>query len=66
MSENANTNLYERAQECIDYFENELPARVIQRDIDANDLEALQHHLTEAEAIIAIQEQPSTWEVRVW
>lgn len=56
MSEQSNTNLFERASEVIDYFENELPARVIQRDIDANDLEALAVHVKEAEAMIAVQE----------
>lgn len=57
MSTEANIELLERAQEMIDYFENELPARVIARDIEANDLEALRAHVTEAEATMGMQEE---------
>lgn len=56
MSNSTNTILLERAAACIDYFQDKLPAKVIERDIDYNDLEALAQHVHEAEAEISRQE----------
>jgi hypothetical protein len=52
MSNQVNTNLLERASACIDYFERKLPAQIIEADLDRNDLEALELHVNEAEAMI--------------
>lgn len=57
MSDMTNDRLYERAENCMAYFENELPARLIERDLDTFDLEALAFHVKEAEAMMAMQEQ---------
>ncbi len=52
MSNNINTELFERAAECISYFEGKLPAELIQKDLDNNDLESLFQHVKEAEQVI--------------
>lgn len=56
MSNNVNTNLLERAADLIDYWEGTVHARVLERDIDANDLEALKYHVSQAEAEMQMQE----------
>ena len=56
MSTDVNTRLLERAAAQIDYWEGTMHARIIQRDIEANDLEALRYHVQDAEAHQAIQE----------
>ena len=56
MSNNVNSLLYDRANEVITYFEGKLPAKILEQDIKNNDLEALQAHVAEMEAQIAIQE----------
>lgn len=56
MSNHTNTDLYERAVYMIDYFQDKLPAQLIESDIANNDLELLQRHIVEAEAEAARQE----------
>lgn len=56
MSHLSNDNWAERAAECIDFFEGNLPARVIEADLERNDWESLVVHVQEAEAEIARQE----------
>lgn len=46
----------ERAEGVLDYFTGTLWERVIDRDIQANDLEALAYHISQAEKEMAIQE----------
>lgn len=62
MSNNINSVLFDRASEMITYFEGKLPAKVIEADLDRNDLEALQVHVANAEAVAA-QEQMHGWEI---
>lgn len=50
MSNLANTELLESAAELIDYFEDKLPAKVIEKDIAGNDMDALAAHVREARA----------------
>lgn len=52
MSNNINSQLFERAAECISYFEGKLPAKLIQKDLDNNDLESLFQHVKEAESVM--------------
>lgn len=56
MSNLSNTILMERAADVIDYFEGKIIAKIIETDLDRNDLESLEKHVNEAEAEIAIQE----------
>lgn len=56
MSETNNTLLYERAAEAIDYFEEKLPAQLIEQALDSQDLERLAEVVTQAEAEISRQE----------
>lgn len=56
MSEQAHTELVEKASELIDYFENELPARLIEQDLAGNDLEALAFHVKDAWAMMQLQD----------
>ena len=56
MSNIQNDNLFERAEEQLEYWTNTMWARVIEADIDRNDLEALSYHVNEAEREMAIQE----------
>lgn len=50
MSNITNTKLLEEAYELQEYFASNLWDRVLQRDIDAGDLEALYYHVREARA----------------
>lgn len=56
MSDTVNTELFERAAEAIDYFEGKLPAQLIEKDLERNDLEQLRYHVQAAEGLIAQQE----------
>lgn len=55
MSE-GNTELLERASECIDYFQDKMPAKILEADLERNDLEMLWVHVREAEMEISRQE----------
>lgn len=55
MSNNVNTWLYERAADCIDYFEGQQPAILIEQAINDNDLEQLKVYVDRAEAEIFSQ-----------
>lgn len=57
MSKETNDILLERAREAQEYWTGTMWERIIQRDIDTNDLEALRYHLTESDREIAIQEE---------
>lgn len=52
-----NELLYDRAREVMEYFTNTMWERVIQRDLDSDDLEALAHHIKEAEAQMRHEEE---------
>lgn len=56
MSNTSNDLLMERAQECIEYFEGKLPANLIEKDIEDNDLGSLSYHVKQAEAEMSRQE----------
>lgn len=56
MSTAVNTELFERAEEMIDYFEGKVPAKIIEQDLKDNNLESLQLHVSEAEAMASQQE----------
>jgi hypothetical protein len=60
MSFEVNEQLFERAAECVTYFEGKLPATLIEEDIARNDLEALYRHVTEAEAVMSQEELEAT------
>lgn len=47
MSNNVNSRLLEEAYELIEYFTSTYIERILQRDIDANDIEALAWHVKE-------------------
>lgn len=51
MSNQTNDELFDRAAECISYFEDKLPAILIQQDLDNDDLESLHNHVKEAERL---------------
>lgn len=57
MSEQVNTDSHEKAAILIDYFENELPARLIEQDLASGDLEALRFHVNDAWAMMVMQER---------
>lgn len=52
MSHNSNTNIMEEAQQALEYWEGEGIGKVIEADIDRNDLEALAQHLKESSKLI--------------
>lgn len=56
MSQQVNTELFERASEMIDYFEGKVPPKIIEQDLKDNNLESLQFHVAEAEAMASQQE----------
>lgn len=64
MSNNVNTQLFERAAEMIDYWTGTLHDRLIQRALDSNDLEALDYHVRNAEAEMRLQEDNPIEEVQ--
>lgn len=52
MSNNENQNIMEEAQHALEYWEGEGIGKVIEADIDRNDLEALYGHLKESDKLI--------------
>ncbi len=56
MSTQVNTNLLERAADCVDHFDGKMPAKLIEKDLETNDLESLLVHVTQAEQMIMEQE----------
>lgn len=56
MSNNVNTNLLERAQEAIEYFEGTTTAKILRMHLEDNDLESLHHAVKQAEGEIFRQE----------
>lgn len=56
MSDSTNTNLLERAAEMVDYWGDTTAGKVIEADLERNDLDALNKHVCEAEAIASQQE----------
>lgn len=60
MSTEVNTQLMERAASMIDYFEGKLPAELIEKDLELNDLDSLYKHVHEAEAEASRQEHYAT------
>lgn len=62
MSNKSNDILMERANEQLEYWTGTLWERLIQRDIDTQDLEALAYHVTQAEREQAIQEDSTILE----
>lgn len=56
MSNASNESLMEHAADMLDYWSGTMHARIIQRDIDANDLEALAYHVDVAHAEMRMQE----------
>lgn len=55
MSDSSTTELLERASEMITYFEGKLPVKVIEADLERNDLDMLWVHVHEAEMEISRQ-----------
>lgn len=53
MSDNINDTLYERAAEMVDHFYGKLPATLIEKALNENDLDALKWYVTSAEAMVA-------------
>lgn len=60
MSTDANVQLLERASEMVTYFEGKLPAKLIEKALEENDLEQLHKYVIEAEATASRQEFEST------
>lgn len=55
MSNTTNTELYDRAEAMLDVWVNTMHARLIQRALDAQDLEALRYHVANAEREDALE-----------
>jgi hypothetical protein len=56
VSNKINDELIERVEELMEYWTGTMWERVLRRDLDTNDLEALQFHLVESYREMAIQE----------
>lgn len=56
MSNQVNTELIERVQELCDYWSGTMHERLLQRDLDADDLEALKYHADIAWREMKLQE----------
>lgn len=56
MANQSNTNIMERAQSVLEELTGTIWERIIERDIDANDLESLKYHVTLAEAELSIED----------
>lgn len=56
MSNQTNDQLLDRAAEMVDYFESKLPAQLILKALDSNDLELVRKYTLEAEAEASRQE----------
>jgi hypothetical protein len=59
MSNTTNSNLIEQANELMEYFTGTYVERVIQRDVESGDLEALRFHIAEYEAQINFERDES-------
>lgn len=57
MSLEGNTQLLERASELLEEVTGTMWERIIQRDLDTQDYEALRYHVAKAEAELAMQEE---------
>ena len=60
MSNDVNTILCERAAEQMEYWAGTMWERIIQRDLDTDDWEALRYHVVLAEKEMALQEDYPT------
>jgi hypothetical protein len=60
MSNVTNDILMDRAREQCEYWTGTMHERIIQRDIEANDLEALHYHVAEAEKEMHMQEDEAS------
>lgn len=60
MSNNTNEILYEDALEVMEYFTGTMIERVIQRDMDADDLEALRYHVNQARRQMLFEQDMET------
>lgn len=49
-------NIMEAAEEMLEYWDGTMWARVIERDLQTDDLEALHYHVSQAEKERSIQE----------
>lgn len=56
MSNQVNDKLMDKVEELLSYWEGTLHERVLRRDLEANDLEALQYHVDQAWKEMCIQE----------
>lgn len=56
MSNQVNTELFERAADLMDYWAGTMHERLIQRDLDSDDLEALKYHVDVAWKEMQLQE----------
>ena len=56
MSNQANTELFEKVAELMEYWTGTMHERILQRDLDADDLEALQYHANQAWSEMVLQE----------
>ena len=56
MSNQVNTQLYELALEMMEYWAGTMWERVIQRDLDVDDLEALRYHTNNAYKQMRLEE----------
>ena len=56
MSNQSNDQLYDKALEVMEYWTGTMWERVIQRDLDTDDLEALKYHVDQAYKEMALQE----------
>jgi hypothetical protein len=56
MSTEANTILMERAADMIDLWEGKMPAKLIEKALDENDLDALYKYVKDAESLAAQEE----------
>lgn len=60
MSNQLNTELIERVQELCEYWAGTMHERVLQRDLDTDDFEALKYHADQAQAEMRLQEDEAT------
>jgi len=57
MSNQSNERLAEVAREFMEELTGTIWERLLERDLEANDLEALRYHIAQAQAELAIQEE---------
>lgn len=60
MSTETNQELFDRAEQMVTYFEGKMPALLIEKDMETNDLEQLLIHVSGAEAVAAQQEMEAS------